>query len=43
MKNFSQQAFKYEQYDLEVDEAIKFLKENNQDFKVEIAQDLKDS
>ena len=43
MKNFAQQAFKFEQSDIETDEAIKFLKENNQDFKVEIAEDLKKS
>jgi threonyl-tRNA synthetase len=41
MKELSKKAFKFEQFDMEINEAIKFLKENNQDFKVEIAEDLK--
>lgn len=43
MKNLSQQAFKFEQSFLPIDESIEFLEKNWQEFKVEIAKDLKEA
>ncbi|MBP8016748.1 threonine--tRNA ligase [Candidatus Gracilibacteria bacterium] len=41
MKNVIKQNQKFEQYNLSVDEAIKFLKEKGEIYKVEMAEDLK--
>ncbi|PCI24784.1 threonine--tRNA ligase [Candidatus Peregrinibacteria bacterium] len=41
MRKLQSQSIAFEQYNMPVDEAIAFLKESNQDLKVELAEDLK--
>ncbi|NDK08599.1 threonine--tRNA ligase [Candidatus Gracilibacteria bacterium] len=42
MKKIISQNQKFEQYDLDFDEAVKYLKENKEDYKVEMALELKE-
>lgn len=42
MKKIISQNQKFEQYNLPVDEAVKYLKENKEDYKVEMALELKE-
>jgi len=42
MKKIISQNQKFEQYDLSFDDAVKYLKEVKEDYKIEMAKDLKE-
>jgi threonyl-tRNA synthetase len=42
MKKIISQNQKFEQYDLDFEEAVKYLKEKKEDYKVEMALELKE-